>query len=208
MIHRRFQNPEANTRRAHLHLQIPAVSWLAHPEPIERVASDSAKWAHVGVTNAVKKSQNQAGDSSGKNLLKVHAARFALASRTRTDHKIVFSGDDWIDKLIHKLGAIASVAIEKNYDVGLPRKRADSGHARAAVTRFWLRYDSRTRFTRAFCGSIAAAVIDNDHFVGQTGRQTFAHHSRDGFFFVQCRDNDADMRGVGFHRKTSQALVK
>src|SRR6266404_2376524 len=201
MIHRHFQNTE-KARRAHLHLQIPAVSWLAHPKSFERVAPDSAKWAHVGIANAVKKSQNQAGDSSRKNLLKIHAARFALAPCARTDHKIVFSGDDWIDELIHNLGAIASAAIEKNYDVGLWRKRADSGHARAAVTRFWLRHDSRACFTRTLRGSIAAAIIDNDHFVGQTSRQALAHHRGDGFFFVQRRDNDADMRGVGFHRKT------
>src|ERR1700694_1007099 len=134
MIHRHFENPESDTRGPHLHLQIPAISWLTHPEPIERVASDSAKWAHVAVANAVKKSQDQAGDSARKDLLEIHAAGFALASRARPNHEVVFFSDDWIDKLIHEFGAIAPVAIEKNYDVGLRRKRADSGHARAAVT--------------------------------------------------------------------------
>ncbi len=103
-------------------------------------------------------------------MLKIHAPRFALAPRTRTDYKVVFSGDDRIDKLIHELGTIAPVAIEKNYDVALLRERADSGHARAAVTRFEFRHYTCARFTRALRGSIAAAVIDDDDLVRQTSR--------------------------------------
>ncbi len=58
MVHRHFENPEANSRGVHLHLQIPAIGLFAHPEPLERVAPNGPKWTHVGVTNAVKKAQD------------------------------------------------------------------------------------------------------------------------------------------------------
>src|SRR5438094_5110173 len=54
---------------------------------------------------------NGAGDAPGNNLLEIHAARLSLATRTRADHEIIFPCKNWLDKLIHELGAIASVAV-------------------------------------------------------------------------------------------------
>ena len=54
MIHRDFEDAQPGARGLHLHLQIPAVSFLAHIKFCERITSDGAERAHVCVTNAVE----------------------------------------------------------------------------------------------------------------------------------------------------------
>src|SRR6266496_4773085 len=103
---------------------IPSVGWLAHAKSVQRIALDGAKWAHVGVTNTVKHSQNQAGHSPRNNLLEIHATRLALAARARTDHEIMRAVYDWIDYTMHKFRAIAAVPIEKNDDIAFRAKGA------------------------------------------------------------------------------------
>src|SRR5436853_2482883 len=134
MVHRHFQNPQTHARGAHLHLEIPAVSFFLHLELVERVAPEGAEGTHVGISNSIKQPQKNAGDSSGENLLEIHAARFALPARTRADHKILFSCGDWSDELLHELRAIAPIAIEENDDLRLRRESADARRAGAAVT--------------------------------------------------------------------------
>src|SRR5437667_65990 len=102
MVYWNLENAQSGTRSFHLHLQIPAISLLAHVQFRERVAANRAKRTHVGVTNAVKQSHDQSGTSPGQNLLEVHAARFTLATRARADHEIMGPTHDWINKLIHQ----------------------------------------------------------------------------------------------------------
>ena len=52
--HRQFQDPQPCPRRLHLHLDIPAIGRLAHVEARQRLATDRAEGAHVGVANAIQ----------------------------------------------------------------------------------------------------------------------------------------------------------
>src|SRR5207244_12998625 len=88
MVHGYFENTQAVARGFHLHLQIPAVGLLAHVEPFERITTNGTKWRHVRITNPVEQSQNQSSESSGKNLLEIQAARFALSAGSRADHEV------------------------------------------------------------------------------------------------------------------------
>src|SRR5947207_15099966 len=134
MVHGYFENTQAVARGFHLHLQIPAVGLLAHVDLFERITTNSTKWRHVRITNPVEQSQNQSGDSSGKELLEIHAARFALSAGSRADHEIVRPPCHGFDKLIHECGRVAAVAIEKNHNVASGRKRTNTGSASAAVS--------------------------------------------------------------------------
>src|SRR5947199_3032662 len=99
MVYRDLQNTQTTAGGFHLHLQIPAVSFLAHVEFRESLATDRSKGAHVSVTNSVKQAQNHSRNSSCQNLLQVHAALFALPPRARADHEITCPPRNWIDKL-------------------------------------------------------------------------------------------------------------
>src|SRR6266403_4124779 len=197
MVYRNLEDAHAGAGCLHLHLQIPAVRFLTHVEFRERVAADGAEWAHVSVANPVKQSQNESGNASRQDLLEVHAAGFALATRARADHEIMRAARDWVDKLIHERGNVAPVAIKKHNNLAFGRKRANSRSARAPVAT-GLGYYARAGFARAFGCAISAAVVDDDQVIRQTGRQTFAHDSGDRFLFVKRRDNDRHVA----HRKT------
>src|SRR4026208_941490 len=134
MVYRDFENTQPISRSFHLHLQIPAVGLLAHVELFERITANAAKWRHVRVTNPIEHSQNQSSESAGKDLLEIHTAGFALSARARADHKIVRSARYGINKLIHKSGNVATVAIEKNHSVTFRRKRTNAGGASASVS--------------------------------------------------------------------------
>ena len=109
-----------------------------------------------------------------------------------------------IDKLLHKLGAIAAITVEEHDDVAFRRKRAGASYACAAVTVLWLRYNFCARSSRTVRSLISAAVIHHDDLGRDFCRGDFAHHSRNRLFLVKCRDDD---RYVA-HCKTSHALVK
>ena len=117
MIHGDFEDPHLRPRYAHLHLEIPTVGRFFHPESFERVAPDDAKRAHVRIPNAIKQTKKRAGDAAGKDLLEIHAARFAFASCPRTDDEILFAAPDWFDELRHELRTLASVTVEENDEV-------------------------------------------------------------------------------------------
>src|SRR5207247_10996822 len=99
MVHGYFENTQAVARGFHLHLQIPAVGLLAHVDPFERITTNGTKWRHVRITNPVEQSQNQSGESSGKNLLAIQAARLAMPAGSRADREAVPAQSDGIDKL-------------------------------------------------------------------------------------------------------------
>src|SRR5215468_5373644 len=117
MVYRNFENTQPVARGFHLHLQIPPVSLLAHVELFECITANGAKWGHIRVMKPVEESQNRSSESSGKDLLEIHAAVFALSARARADHEIVRAARDGINKLIHEGGHVAAVTIEKNHNV-------------------------------------------------------------------------------------------
>ena len=171
-----------------MHLQVPAVGLLAHVEPFEGIATNGTKWGHVGITNPVEQSQNQSGDSSGKDLLEIHAARFALSAGSRADHEIVCPPCHGFDKLIHERGRVAAVAIEKNRNVAFGRKRTNACGTRASVPAR-RGHHARTGFTSAFGRAISAAVINDNDLVRQTRRKTFPHDAGDRFLLIKRGDN-------------------
>src|SRR5690242_15825191 len=52
MCNRHLEDTQTGPRGSHLHFEVPAVSHLAHAEPIEGLATDGAKSAHVGIGDA------------------------------------------------------------------------------------------------------------------------------------------------------------
>src|SRR5215472_16929464 len=94
MIHGDFNDAETGSGGLHLHLQIPAVSLLAHIELCERITSNGPKRTHVRVTNAVEEPHYPPGNSPGQNLLEIHAAGLALPTRSRADYEIVRAAHD------------------------------------------------------------------------------------------------------------------
>src|SRR5450755_3624694 len=114
MTHRHFQNAQPSARGAHLHLEIPPVGFLLHPESIQRITPDGAEGTHIGITNTIEKSQKDAGDATAENLLEVHASRFALPARAGTDHEILLSVNNGLYELPHQFFVIAPVTTEKN----------------------------------------------------------------------------------------------
>ena len=170
MIHRHFQNPQPRTRGTHLHLQVPAVGFFLHPESLERVTANGAERTHVGVANAVKNSQKDACDPPGENLLEIHAPGFALPAGTRANHKILLSVGDGPNKSFHQFRTIAAVAIKKGDDPTFRGHSSNSGSAGATVTGRRLSYHLCAGRLRAFGRAIRAAIIDHNHFVGQTCR--------------------------------------
>src|ERR1044072_1070467 len=106
MVYGNFENTQPITRSFHLHLEVPAVCFLAHIEPFERITTDRTKWRHVRITNPIEQPQNQSGELAGKDLLEIHAAGFALAACARTDHEGMRRPCYGLDKLTHERGDI------------------------------------------------------------------------------------------------------
>src|SRR5262245_36062460 len=101
MIHWDFENAQPGARRFHLHLQVPAISLLAHIERFECIPPNGPKRRHVRITNPIEQSHNQTRKPSGEDLLKIHTAGFALSACSRADHKVMRSACDGINKLIY-----------------------------------------------------------------------------------------------------------
>src|ERR1051325_4704524 len=204
MVDGNFENPETGARGAHLHLQIPAVRFFAHPEFLERIAANGAEGRHVGVAHAVQDRQYPAGETSRENLLQVHAAGLALPAGARTDHEIVRAARDRLDQLRNEFGAIAAVAVEKYHNVALRRNRAHTRGTGATVSAYGLAHHPGAGGTCDCSRSIRAAVVGHDYLVRNGRGKTFAHNVRDWFFLVERRDND----GNEHYRNTSHAAVK
>src|SRR4029450_12171458 len=202
MVYRDFENAQAVARGFHLHLQIPAIGVLAHIEPFERSTTNGTKWGHVRITNPVEQSQNQSGESSGKDLLEIHAARLALAAGSRANHEIICPTCHGFDNLIHERGPVAAVAIEKNHNVAFGRKRTNTGGARVSVSAR-RGHHARAYFMSAFSSPIRTAVINDNDLVRQTCREAFAHDAGDRFLLIQRGDNDRDAAPL----TTSHALA-
>ena len=96
---------------------------------------------------------------------------------------------NWIDKLIHKLGAIAPVAVEEYDDVAFRPQRRHSGGARTTVSAMGFD-DARASLARAFRGSICAAVIDHDDVGQDFCGHDFTHDPGNRLFLVERRNDD------------------
>src|SRR5215470_7201855 len=94
MIHRDFEDAEASAGGFHLHLQVPAVGLFAHIKCRKRITSNSTERAHICVTNAVESLHYPSGNSTGQNLLEIHAAGLAVPARAGADHEIMRSARD------------------------------------------------------------------------------------------------------------------
>src|SRR5439155_8382416 len=110
-------------------------------------------------------------------------AGFPLPPRARADHEVVCSKRDRFHQLRYERGNVAAIAIEKHYDVTFRRNRASACRARSSVT-LWRSYDARSGVTRPLGCTIGAAVINDNHFAGHTGREAIANHASDRFFLV------------------------
>src|SRR5256885_6024350 len=203
MIYGNFEDPKLGARGFHLHLQIPAVCLLAHAEPFKRVSPDRAKRAHIGIADAIQNRHHPSGEAPCENLLNVHATWFALPARTRSDDEIICASRDWIGELLHKLGTIAAIAVEKNHDVGSILQAGNSGRTCAPVSARSF-HNASPGFTSAFSCSIRAAVVDNDNIGGNLCCRDFTHNAGDRLFFIERWNDDRDAT----HRKTTRALVK
>src|ERR1700730_19322788 len=81
------------------------------------------------------------------------------------DDEIVRPANDWIDKLIHELRAIAAVAIQKNKELAFRRQSVHSRGTGAAITAIRFAHHLHSRLSRVFRRSIGAAVIAHDDFM-------------------------------------------
>ncbi len=89
----------------------------------ESLASNGAKWTHVGVSNAVEKVEQPANEAPGNDLLTIHATRFASPPNPRSDDEILFSCVEWLDQLRKQFRAVAAIAVEKGDYVAVARHR-------------------------------------------------------------------------------------
>src|SRR4030095_13531471 len=110
-----------------------------------------------------------------------------------------------LDKLIHELRAIASVAIEKHDNLAFRGKSANASRAGASVTALWLRNYPRARGARSLGCSIAAAVINDDDLARDICGGDCSDNRHDRLFFVQRRNN---YRKVHFTARCTMPLPR
>src|SRR5215472_11602842 len=122
MRDRHLEDTQPCPRGAHLHLEVPAVSHLAQAEPLERLVTDGAKGAHVGVGNAVEQTSQCAGTVACHDLQRVHAAGLTLAACTRADHEVVCAAEDRAEQQRRELRPVAAIAVEEYDDVAVTRR--------------------------------------------------------------------------------------
>jgi hypothetical protein len=109
-----------------------------------------------------------------------------LPARAGTDHEIVRSTRDRLDEPRYERWNVATIAIEKHYNIFLrlrDRNRASACRARSTVTAR-RSYDARAGFTRSLGCPIGAAVIHDNHLAGHAGREAFADDATDWFLLV------------------------
>jgi hypothetical protein len=104
-----------------LHLEGPAIRFFPEFKSLKRLAANRTERSHIGRPNAVQNPENQSHHVSGKDLVKVHAARLALSAGARSDHKVVRSLYYRPDKAFHMLRTIATIAIKKYDDFAIGR---------------------------------------------------------------------------------------
>jgi hypothetical protein len=190
VIDRDFQNAQPLFGRAHLHLQVPTVGLFAHSKTFQRLAANSAKRAHVGVTDTVKQREECSGEPASEELLKVHAAGLPFAAGTRADYEIMCAGNNRPDDLLHKLRAITSISIEKNDDVTIGRNRPNAGGAGSSVAAVRLTHNFRPGRSGPRGGVIGAAIIHDDHFTDYSRGQNRVNDVRYRLFLIERGNND------------------
>src|SRR5262249_58816298 len=115
------------------------------------------------------------GNSPGQDLLKIHAAGFALTARARADHEIMRSSCDRLDGFLRERRNVAAIAIEKHYDLWFRRNRANGCRARSPVTPR-CSYDACARFMRPLGWVIYACVIEENNFARPAPSEAITTH--------------------------------
>jgi hypothetical protein len=189
--HRDLEHAQARPRRAHLHLEVPAVGELAHAQVQQRVAPDRAERAHVGVAHAVECLDHPAGEVARGDLVPSHAARLASAAGPRADDEVVAAGADRRDQRPDAPRVVRPVAVHEDEDVVAGRARAlGPGQAGAAVAAPG-RDHLGAGVPRALGRAVGAAAVGHDHPAHEVARDR-AHHLADGVLLVQHGDDDDD----------------
>src|SRR5258706_15291143 len=80
------------------------------------------------------------------------------------------SFDYWIDQSIHHFRVVTPVAVEKDDDFAIGREGAQSRAKRPTISALGLCYHASASSCCNFCGTICAAVIDDDYFVSDLTR--------------------------------------
>src|SRR5690242_16596774 len=171
MCNRQLEKAQPSPGRAHLHLEVPAVSHLAHAELLESLATDGTKCAHVGKTDPVEQAHEPARAVPGRDLQRVHAAGLAFAARPRAEHEVVGAGKNRRQQRRHELGPVAAVAVDE-YDDGAVTRGTRARCTGAAIATLPFDEDLSARSTRTLDGAILAAAVDHDDLIH--------HRARDG----------------------------
>jgi hypothetical protein len=113
MVHRDLADAQACGRDPHLHFQVPAIGGLAHAERAQLADPHGAKRRHVGEAHAVDEAHQHAGEMSGDELLRRHAARLARAAQPRAHDEVRLTARDRRHHIGEEARYVAAVAIEK-----------------------------------------------------------------------------------------------
>jgi len=132
---RDLEDAQAGARRAHLHLDVPAIGHLVHAETEQKLAPNGAERAHVGVANAVEQAHPKAGQQSGGDLCRPIAAGLARPAQARRDHEVEFAGPDRSHQGADARRIVGAVAVHENHDLGVARglRPGQAGPAIAAA---------------------------------------------------------------------------
>jgi hypothetical protein len=93
-----------------------------------------------------------------------------------------------LDQLAHHVGIIAAVAVKEDDNLATGRNCAKTRAIGAAISAFWLVNYARAGGARHFRGTVGAAVINDDNFVGDV-KWDCVNHLRNRILFVQRGGN-------------------
>ncbi len=191
IVDRDLQDTQARTRGAHLHLDVPTIGQFAHVQRQQRLASDGAERAHVGVAHTVEQAHAEARDPAGRQLVPGDAAGLAPPARARADDEIEMVGADRLDQRGDRRRIIGTVAIHEHQDIVGSRepRRREAGAAIAAADIDHL----GARFARTRRGAVSAAAVGHDDPIDRRAGKR-AHHRTDRLLLIERRYDDDDLR--------------
>ena len=180
-------------RSLDLHLDGPPVVAVLHPEGLQGIPTDRAKWAEVGVADAVQEAKRTAGDGVADPLLHAERALIPTAAGSRTDHHVGIAGAYRVDQREELTGVVAVVAVEEHDDVrGIGSEVREGFQAGGAVAALGLVDDFGPVLSRYFGGAIGGAVVGDDYAADRWARD-IAQDQREGVLLVESRDDDGDV---------------
>ena len=176
-----------------LHLDGPPVVAVLHPEGLQGIPTDRAKWAEIGVADAVQEAKRTAGDRVAELLLRAERALIPAAASTGTDHHVGVAGADRVDQRGELAGVVTVVAVEEHDDVRRIGSEVREGfQARGAVAALGLVDDFGPVLSGYLGGAIGGAVVGDDDAADRWARDV-AQDQREGVLLVESRDYDGDV---------------